>query len=104
LKTDRHESKTPNFANYCLSLTWNRTQREINTSSEKQRQTEENKAIVRRLLGQNQSTGNEDFFRIPVMDRPIQIVMIVILRLKQGKDTGNWGQPDFAGLTRPITK
>lgn len=48
-------------------------------------------------------THTGEFFGIPATNRPIQLGIIDILRLRDGKFTDHWCQVDFAGLMQQIT-
>ena len=48
-------------------------------------------------------THTGEFFGVPSTNRPIQLGVIDILQVENGKFTDHWCQVDFAGLMQQIT-
>lgn len=69
--------------------------------AEIQDQFAEGDKVVTRKTFYGTHTG--EFFGVPASDRPVQIGVIDILRLENGKFVEHWNQVDFAGLMRQIT-
>jgi predicted ester cyclase len=65
-------------------------------------QVAEGDKVTTRKTSYGTHTG--EFFGVPPTNRPIQIGVIDILRLENGKFTDHWCQVDFAGLMSQITK
>lgn len=66
-----------------------------------QDQIAEAETVVTRKTFYGTHTG--EFFGVPASNRPIQINVIDILRLENGKFVEHWNQVDFAGLMQQVT-
>ena len=64
-------------------------------------QIAEGEKVVTRKTFHGKHTG--EFFGIPPTNRPIQLGVIDILRLENGKFVEHWCQVDLAGLMKQIT-